>query len=263
MTFKEKVKHAKSVIQSSLKNWTTPAIMCSFGKDSMVVLHLVLQEKKLPVIFHREPFQHHKYKFANKIIEDWDLEVHDYLPAYAEVQQQGGEFEIVKHYQIGDKTCMVPVGIRPMEKSGVCGLDKIYLSPKGTIQYPWNLVFHGHKSTDTDPIYGDIPLGSDTVCNLNHVSASFPVRHFTDEDIWRYHEENNIPIHSERYENVSGKWREREDKTHNPDYINACVACMTGEKFVECPKLGHTVASISSQLRWAKLADLHYISKSA
>lgn len=263
MTFEEKVKHGHDVIARSLDNWNNPAIMCSFGKDSMVVLHMVLQHKNLPVIFHREPFQHHKYKFANSVIEDWELEVHDYLPAYAEVQQNSGEFEIVKHYQIGNRTCMVPVGIRPPSHDKLCGLDKIYLSPKGSINYPWDLVFHGHKSTDTDPIYGDIPLGADTVCNLGHVSAAFPVRHFTDDDVWRYHDEFELPIHKERYERSGATWFEKEDKEHNPDYINACVACMTGEGFVECPKLGHTVASIANQLQWAKKADLHYLAKTA
>lgn len=260
MTFDEKVSHANAVIRKTLDGWRNPAIMCSFGKDSMVVLDMVLRHKHLPVIFHREPFQHHKYEFANKVIRDFDLTVHDYLPSCAEVQQKDGEFEIVKHYAIGNRTCMVPVGIRPPDGRLICGLDSIYLSPKGAIDYPWDVVFHGHKSTDTDPIYGHIPLGADTVRNLGHASVSFPVRHFTDEDIWEYHERYSLPVHHERYERIEGRFREKEDKTHNPDYINACVACMSGEKFVHCPKLGHQVASISNQVKWSTRADLHYLS---
>lgn len=263
MNLEEKIAHAQGVIQSTLRGWKNPAVMCSFGKDSMVVLHLVRQVADLPVIFHREPFQHHKYAFASRVIKEWDLSIYDYLPVRTEVQEQDGEFEIVKHYQVGARTCSVPVGIREPAGRLICGLNDIYLCPKGSIAYPWDVVFHGHKSTDSDPIMGDVPLGADSVRALDYASVSFPIRHFTDADVWEYTERFGLPVHGERYEKTAGGWRERADKTDNPDYINACVACMSGGAFVECPKLGHRVASVRNQLKWAEAAELHYLSKPA
>ncbi len=61
MTYEQKVALAKLTIKAGLENSRNPAVMCSFGKDSVVVLHLVNTFKRLKVIFHREPFQHHLY----------------------------------------------------------------------------------------------------------------------------------------------------------------------------------------------------------
>jgi 3'-phosphoadenosine 5'-phosphosulfate sulfotransferase (PAPS reductase)/FAD synthetase len=94
----------------------------------------------------------------------------------------------------------------------------------------------------------------------------FPIRLFTDEDVWRYTEENHLPIHHGRYENVGGTWRERDDKTDNPDYVCACTACMVqgGAAEVPCPKLnGQLVSNVSDQLRWSPKERPSYLRAAA
>lgn len=256
MDYNEKVAYAHRVIEATMASAKAPAILCSFGKDSMVMLHLVMQHVELPVIFHREAFQPRKYRFANKVIDDLGLTVYDYSPCHTAVQENGDEVEIVSYYQIGNQTSLVPTGIRKpnADEDYVCGLVDIYLKPLGTFAFPWDFVFHGHKSSDIDPIYGAIPINADFAHGLNYVSAAYPIRFFTDEDVWRYTEENNVPYHAERYEKVDGKWGEKEDKTLNPDYMAACTACMRkgGPNSVPCPKKnGLYVSNVSEQLRWA------------
>ena len=110
---------------------------------------------------------------------------------------------------------------------------------------------------------GDVPLFSDVAMNIGAPSAAFPIRHFTHADVWRYIEENNIPIHHERYEKRDGEWVEKDDKTNNPDYIGCCYACMsqnTGNS-VHCPKWGLTVSNVSSQLRWAPKLEASYLKR--
>lgn len=258
MTYEDKVAHAHQLIEQSLAEFGNPCIACSFGKDSMVVLDLVRRHAPdLPVVFHREPFQAHKYRFADAVIHRFGLRVYDFPPSATAVQDGGGEVEIAGYYQIGARYNMLPTGIRAPQggEDFVCGLKDIYGRPTGTFNWPWDAMFHGHKATDTDPVYGDITIHTDIARNLDSASLIFPIRQMTDQDVWRYTEEHNLPIHHGRYEKIDGAWREREDKTDNPDYVCACTACMVkdGPAQVPCPKMGGAlVSNVSEQLRWSQ-----------
>lgn len=262
MTYEDKISHAHKVIAAGLGMAKSPCIMCSFGKDSIVLLHMVMQQKKLKVVFHREPFQHHKYEYASRIIRDWDLHTLDYPPSQTAVQEKGNEFYVINHYQAGNNYIFLPTGLRQDSRPGaLCALDEIYHKPTGSFNYPFDVAFVGHKSCDVDPVNGAVPLNSDFAKNVGAVTTCYPLREFTDADIWRYIEDNKLPIHHERYEKVNGEWRGREDKTFSPDYIDACYACMSGTTgpSVACPKVGFRVSSVSDQLRWVKMPELNYL----
>lgn len=263
MTYEQKLALAKLTIKSGLENSRNPAVMCSFGKDSIVVLHLVRQFKKLKVIFHREAVQHHKYEYAHRIMRDWDLHVLDYPPSATALSEGNGHLDVVNYYQIGSKTCYLPTELHSEDRGPdtVCALTDIYGKMTGTVNYPFDLVFHGHKASDADPILGRVPFFADVVLNVDAPNAAYPIRHFTDEDVWRYIEENEIPIHHERYEKRDGKWGDSEDKNQHPHYVSCCYACMsknTGNN-VHCPKWGLTVSNVSSQLRWAPKLEASYL----
>lgn len=261
-----KVAAARAIIAAALGRFTAPAIMCSFGKDSMAVLHLVRQlEPDLPVIFHREPFEPRKYAYANRIIAEWNLAVYDFPPERIEVQENGNELHLMKYYPLGGgKNCGLATGVRPPLEGDkfVCGLRDLYGKPTGTFAYPWDLVFHGHKSADVDPVLGALPLFADYALNVEAATAVFPLRTWTDADVWAYLETNDVPLHADRYIKIDGRWRDRADKVHNPDYVTACTACMrsAGPRSVPCPKLqGQLVQNVSSQLRRVKLPEFAYL----
>lgn len=252
MTYDEKVAYAHRVIEHTLASSHNPVLLCSFGKDSMVLLHLIEQHKRLPILFFRHPFHQHKYRFANSVIEKMGLVVHDYAPSYVEAHENGNEIGFLSHYQAGNKTLMVGCGIK--NGGDLCALDNIYLRPQGAFVFPWDLVLVGHKSSDVDPIIGPVPLNSDFVNGVGFPAISYPIRHFTDDDIWAYTKANNVPVHAERYiENFDDS---------NPDYVSACTACMSrnGNASVSCPKRGGLqVSNISNQLRWADKLDLAHM----
>ena len=57
MNLESKIDEAQNLVYRVLAHAKTPAIMSSFGKDSMVMLHLIRSLKRdLPVVFYREPF---------------------------------------------------------------------------------------------------------------------------------------------------------------------------------------------------------------
>lgn len=263
MTYDHKLHLAYLTIRSALGNSRNPAVMCSFGKDSVAVLHMVRSFKNLKVIFHREPFQHHKYEYANRLMKEWELHVIDYPPNGTAMAEGGSDVEVVNYYQVGTKTVYLPTGLRHEDKGAatLCALTEIYGKLTGSVNYPFDLVFHGHKASDNDPILGKVPFFADVALNSDAPNIAYPIRHFTDADVWRYIEENDIPIHHERYEKRDGEWVEKDDKTHNPDYIGCCYSCMsknTGNN-VHCPKWGLTVSNVSSQLRWAPKLEASYL----
>ena len=255
MNLESKIDEAQNLVHKVLAQAKTPAIMSSFGKDSMVMLHLIRSLKRdLPIVFYRESFMPKKYRFANAVIDEWDLTVYDYPPSETAVVGKNGCVEVINAYTIGKRSLFRPTGFYKPEGGGVslCALHDIYLKATGTYAFPWDVVFVGHKSTDVDPIEGEIPLDADYANYVDCASIAYPLRHFTDQDIWDYTEKFNLPIHHSRYEKIEGKWSERKDKRFNPDYFPACTACMVPESgSVPCPRLGGSIVSnISDKLRW-------------
>lgn len=229
-----------------------PAIMCSFGKDSMVLLNLVRETilKPVPVIFYRHPWFPAKWEFADEVIRSWGLTVHDYPPVAAGIKTKEGMLELVARYEFGKDGGMdIPINTLPpiSRRSFICGLNDWVLRPKsGAITFPWTTAFMGHKSSDVDPFEGPVPLKTVSV-NIGGVEVVFPLRHWTDQDVWDYIEANRVPYDKRRYQDRA----EVPDKWLNPDYIHACTRCMDPrEKDDEifCPKVGKKIPNVSAQV---------------
>jgi hypothetical protein len=257
----DKIAHAKHLIYE----WGAgPAVLlCSFGKDSMVLLDLIRQvlparagsarmnchSYPLPVIYHRHPYFPAKDEFADSVIRSWMLEVYDFPPAACGVKAKGDRLELVTRYQIGTGVIDLPMNTEPPieRRPFVCGLQWLTRPKTLGAQWPWQTVFIGHKSSDVDPYEGPVPLKADRVETAG-VNAVFPLRHWTDQDVWDYTELNAVPYDKRRYRvkeqgshAANGRWEEVPDKWLNPDYVHACTACIDPRetrKAVPCPKLG-------------------------
>lgn len=254
----QKVEEAISLISDNIVN---PVVMSSFGKDSMVMLDLIRKAGfKFPILFFREPFHPKKYEFSNKVILDNNYVVYDYPPIDNAISKNGNTIEIINLYQLHDnplRVIYVPTGISTPKdfEEYLCGLRDIYEKPKCSYNFPWNTIFIGHKSTDKDPVLGGIielntDMYFDKSCDKTIV---FPLRFFTDEDIWNYTIRENLPINYKRY-NKDNNWKEFEDITYNPDYFYACTRCIdnTNEDRVFCPRLNKIIPNISDSIIFLK-----------
>lgn len=255
MDLDEKVRAALTLIDEQCSAHQHPAVMSSFGKDSMVLLSLIKKAGlQLPVIFHTESFEPKKYAFSNRVIESNNYSVYDWPPLEMQVIQRGEHFEIVNRHQVAaDRFDYLPIGIREpsADESYLCGLKDLYMKPTGGFIFPWDLVFLGHKSSDVDPILGPVPLPHDVVKDT--FNAAFPLRHFTDSDIWAYTVRENLPINHGRYD-LKNSFKEKADISTNPDWFAVCTKCMRkglGEnEEVDCPKQGIKIPNVSHLLRW-------------
>ena len=254
-----KITDARIMISKLLGEYKNPIVMSSFGKDSLVLLDILKRsEIKLPILFHREPFFPDKYTFANKIILEENYVVYDYTPSSTFIVKNGEKMEIVSCYQSGeykgDKTpyACLPTGIKePVEgKPCLCGYQDIYKKPTGMFNFPWDVCLVGHKSSDVDPIMGDVPLLVDVRVVENGADYAFPLRHFTDSDVWEYITKYNVEFDDRRYDPKT--FKEVADITYNPDYFHACTKCIDKDSgpTVYCPKLSMMITNISNSLRY-------------
>lgn len=258
---RSKVSEAVELIALQVGLHQRPITLSSFGKDSMVLLSLVEKAGlKLPLLSFREPFHRQKYEFADKVIRERDYVVYDYPPVQTMISVWGEEVEILNLHSMPGKLLYLPTGIKPpvAGKPYLCGLVDLYQKPvcSGGYGFPdggyWDLLLIGHKSSDVDPILGQIPIKSSFVKGetAGFPDLLFPLRHFTDADIWSYTEAEGLPVNDRRY-NRDADWEEFEDITYNPDYFHACVECMHPCRLTQvfCPRIQQLVPNLSHRLR--------------
>jgi Phosphoadenosine phosphosulfate reductase family len=263
MTLFHKINAAQELIRQVILTYHKPIVMSSFGKDSMCLLDLIERTgETLPILFHREPCQPSKYAFANSIIEQRGYTVHDYPPISTQVVKNGDKMDIVSRYQVGEKAfTWLGRGIRKPEpgKPFLCGLKDMYDKPVGLFKYPWDVALVGHKNSDVDSILGPIPLKFDIKANPGACDFAYPLRHFTDADVWEYIEKFDVPYNQKRYNKENG-YKDFPDITFNNDYYLACVKCMDRDEaeVVDCPRLGCQISNVSAEIRYIEPSVLGY-----
>jgi hypothetical protein len=265
----KKIEDATELLRKLLNLYKNPVVMSSFGKDSMVMLDLVKRMgRKLPILFHHEPFFPKKLEFANSVILREGYTVYDYAPSETSIVKAHGVMEIVNWYSVGKKFTYLPTGVKePLPgEPYLCGLRDLYHKPTSSnFTFPWDLVLVGHKSSDVDPIQLDVLLKVDLKKNEGGPDYGFPLRHFTDEDVYQYHMEFKLPWNRYRYikndlPNVR-KFEEFKSVTYNNDYYPACTRCMDpdGPASVICPLINKEISNISKELRHTVVEKPDYI----
>ena len=254
-------RQALALIGAQLRTAVRPVVLCSFGKDSLVLLHLCLRLRKVPVIFFRFPKFHEKHAHALRVMQDWDLEVFDLWPRLVTEYQHGDFFEVLHHYHLGNDAQSKPglmalfSGIRARlegETRYLCAVDDLLDRPKSHgNDYPWDVTMLGHKGTD-DPEIGSMGPIVQSVSQLGSTRLVVPFIDWSDHHIWDYIRKYDLPYDRQRYE--------EKDETVSPDKYPTCYRCLDyrqlGES-VDCPKHGYSIPSI------ARSADDHEVFRQA
>jgi 3'-phosphoadenosine 5'-phosphosulfate sulfotransferase (PAPS reductase)/FAD synthetase len=241
-----------------LREFRNPVVLWSGGKDSTAMLHLLIFKLgvRLPCVQWREPRFRHRYAHSDLLAREWDLTLFDYAPGRIAIQDgfdiETGQprFDFLKYYQWGHHSALVLSLGTEHPKEGepyLCGLTDVLQRPTGSFNWPWDAAFHGQKSADVDLIKGGVPLAQDVRRVDDSPTQLFPMRHWTDDDIFDYLEAEGVPMDPTRYDRASGKWGHKQDKSSNADYYPICWNCVNRHLTapVWCPKLRSEVNSIA------------------
>jgi len=250
---------AKTVadIERILARYRKPVVLWSGGKDSTVLLHLSRRmHPDIPAICWREPWFPEKLQFTHRLIELWGIECYDYAPFAVGLCKGNGRIDIMNHYDVGNRTMILARGTEAPEEGRryLCGRETFLSRPLGTWNFPFDVMLHGHKSCDEDPCSGKVPLQVDLVDDPGACAAFYPLREWTDKDVWEYTERFSVPYDTNRYVKTNGRWESKKDKRKNPDYYHACFKCLDADNgpFVQCPKSGMDINSIADRVSWIK-----------
>lgn len=230
------IQETRLLIKAALKQVEAPALLCSFGKDSMVMLALVREQMpQIPVVYF-PVFDHPtKHQFTAKVIQDWGLKIWPWKPCHRDVIGKGGHVELIESYLLpGGAVVSLPVEAQPNyvpDAHSHCVIERLN-EPVDVTAHSLDLLFVGHRGDDIDPTHGPVPL-SDFKYSQELFSVIYPLAKWTEKDIWAASKLLKIPQNLKRYRD--------NDLAHNADYFDLCTQCLTPgnkEPMVSCPKGG-------------------------
>lgn len=216
---------ARTNITRMLEDSECPAVLSSFGKDSMLLLHLVQEVRSdTSVLWFRTGLDE---RFARQQIArlmDIGVTVFSYAPADIYLLARGLEHTLVTEYAFG--TDMLPL-LTDLTEGGECLLTKFPERLPELFQ-PWDVLLTGYKDSDTHWTVGHTKLFEEGV-TLGRAKVYAPIRHMSDDQVRAAIVELNIP-----YQRVH-------------DELPVCTRCMErgDTDTVWCPDEGRLIPRVS------------------
>lgn len=191
---KEKIEKANICIDECLEKSKNPYVAFSGGKDSLVVLHLVIQKKPDVAVVHidAECDYPETTECINECVKRWNLN-------FINFKTDMPFLEILKKYGI------LPVG------AGQIFMKKVVYEPirKVIKQYNFDGVFLGVRAKESVPRCILLRNKSKIFFNnRDNVWQFLPIGWWTTDDVWNYIEAFELP-YNKVYDNAI--WQKRED----------------------------------------------------
>jgi phosphoadenosine phosphosulfate reductase len=175
----EKVADSLRFIREKVKEYERIATVCSFGKDSMVMQHLVNQVKPdILVLWIKPPFlPKETVKFAYRVIDEWNLNV-KILTSDFEKDREYMENVVYKPklWKTNPELC--------------CQIFKVQPVMKAVHELDLQAWFSGLRRTESEKrsMYR-------RVWKQGPFVKLHPILDFTEADIWRYTAVHRLPVH--------------------------------------------------------------------
>jgi len=191
-SFKEKVRYSNELIEKFLKDHKKTIVSCSFGKDSTVMLHLVLRfAPDIPVVFANTGVEAKEtLEFRDFLVKHWNLN-------YVELTPEKSFWECVKEYGYPKPR---RIGKTPTPKCCYWLKEKPFMDfyKKNNIDG----VFLGF-TFDENQYRGRIisSFGDCYYHKKKSVWTCHPIAYWSTEEVWNYTRKNNLPV-NKAYEKV-------------------------------------------------------------
>ncbi|MFW6270978.1 MAG: phosphoadenosine phosphosulfate reductase family protein [Bacillota bacterium] len=228
-----KEKEALNLIESSFQDFDKAVVACSWGKDSLVVLHLVKRvadklDRDFDVLWNNTGVHYPSvYKLKEKLEENWDLNI-------IETKYNKSFWEIVEEYGWPG----VNSSDRSDKANSACCYNIKKKPTKEAIKTNnWDLYFDGLTAYESDRRYMNM-----NQYGLSHYHKSFklqkvhPIGWWTVDNVWDYIEKNNIPypdIYNAEVGDYTKRGYSEQKQGHRFDRAirNGCWCCTLALKY--------------------------------
>lgn len=178
--------HAQQRVADILAHSASPAVLSSFGKDSMLLLWLVRQIRPAtPVLWLQDGQPEY---FARQVIREWDLTVFRWHPAEVYKLTNAEQTTLALEFGFGDQRLPLLIDTRP---GPTCAVEKFAIRTP-TLYLPFDSLLVGWKDCDTHWVKGDGKLAEDGF-ELGRSCLYAPIRHMTDAQVKAAIADHNIP----------------------------------------------------------------------
>jgi len=230
------IEEAKDLIRDKIKQYNKAVVACSWGKDSLVVLHLVKAvadelDIKFDVLWNNTGTHYPSvYKIKKKLEKDWDLNV-------IETKAQKTVWEIHEEYGYpGVGSCKRS----DRANNSCCYHIKKAPTIQAVKQNDWDLYFDGLTAYESDTRWLNLQeYGKFHFHEKFNLYKAHPIAYWTVDNVWDYIEDNDIPypdVYDKEVDNYTKRGYSEYAMGHRFDRAirNGCWACTLAVKV--CPE---------------------------
>lgn len=164
---------ARSKVREALATAQCPAVLSSFGKDSMLLLTLAREVCDPAVLWFRDGTDE---SFAKSVIRDWHLTAFSWGVADQYLLVFGDKVALIAEYSFGDDRLPVLTDV-------VEGTVPVPTTPRTPKLYtPFDVILWGAKDVDSHWVKGDGKFKEDGFM-LGRARVFAPIRHLNDEQV--------------------------------------------------------------------------------
>jgi len=177
-TFKTKVENALKLIKKAVKEHKRIAVACSFGKDSMTLVHLAQQVKPDIQIFSvLTPFKpYDTYVYADEMIRKYNMNWKDF--GHGMIPETSFE-------RLG-----LPYGLWKKDVKACCEIYKVKPFKKAVKELKLTALIAGVRKDE-----GKTRINCKEIETKQGLVKYNAILNFTEKDIWKYLAMNQIPPH--------------------------------------------------------------------
>lgn len=235
----ERENAVRRLIAQQLQETSKPCVACSFGKDSVVLLHFVREQMPdIPVLYCPHFDDPDKHAYVAQMVQEWNLNIQPILPSFRAIYELDEWIELVDVVEPAPGQhlwlAIDPDRSAPPDESPICGMDAMQ---KVTPQEPrdFDAIFIGQKQQDFDrllpwPAFVPIVHANKTVRYI------YPLAEWTDLHVWESIYRHRIPYNQRRYD--------KHLRSANNDTWNICTMCMGTNNPVHCPKVNAEIPGV-------------------
>ena len=253
---------ALATMRRALVGRAHPAIMSSFGKDSMVVIHLAARLGVRTVLYLEDRDEIIDDAHREAVIAQYGLRMVRLRSGRAVLYSiQGQPYLLAFPFVSRTYALPVPTNINPWPGAGpyMCMDDRLRAEHGATLDHPVDCLITGMKRADwesnTCRVFVDAlpPAEREAAAARFTATAAIadvrpdfrlvsPLLDWSHDDVWDFIEACRIPTSPRMYDG-----RARRPFTH---YV--CYRCHDpeGPFIVDCPKLGRRIANLGSSGTW-------------